>query len=245
VITVPTNTQKNFKKQMAQIQKQINEKAEEEVFSYIENDHIRSYYSPKKSRKVRNFSIGSIVFLMITAYSIYARIKPLSVIQKPDNLYQAAFERGNGAIFSSTVHKKIVEYLSSIRPFENKASGYLNNINIDFNKYVKDNRALLLSNLSVYKKRTEEISSSISNIEPPSEMSDYHKRLFDKINSIYYYFEVCERAAKKQKADDINIKINNINLCQKLLTAELLKVFDENGIKYEKTPDGIKYWYQD
>lgn len=241
---MPTETQKNFKKQMAKLQKQINSKSDEKIFSYIENDHIHNYYSPKKSRRVRNFSIMGILMFMLSMYGLYTRVKSTLDVQNPNSLNYRISSMEKAAGFSGISSREIYEYLEKVNPFEVEVSSYLTDISSNFNNYMNTNRELLLSSLSSYKKRTEGISSDIIKIEPPYELLEYHKKLFEKINSIFNYFEVCERAAKNQNAEDINFKISNINLSQKLLTAELLKVFDKNGIKYEKTEEGIRYWYQ-
>jgi hypothetical protein len=54
-----TKTQKHFEKQMKKIQKDASKNNNEPVYSYIEDDHITSYYAEKKLRN--SFSLFRVV----------------------------------------------------------------------------------------------------------------------------------------------------------------------------------------
>lgn len=69
---MPTNIQKNFKKQMREFQKRQKNKGDEGFYSYIERDYINNYYENKKRKRKFAISGAGIISLLILGWNIYA-----------------------------------------------------------------------------------------------------------------------------------------------------------------------------
>lgn len=258
-----TDTQKEFKKQMKELQKQKNNSDSNQFYSYVEKDYIDNYYTKKKKARIRNIGIASIIPLALGVYSIFTWIQPL--INEPSSINYLTSSnvsnnmQPNGNINPISLiktnklikkHEKIIDYISKIDSSDKEILDMLNQRFEEF-KNVQNNLTLKKSYIEMLqndKVRMKAIISEKVKLECPEEFSLHHNTVIEKYNTYYEQLLYLIDATKTNSQESIN-KINLLNDKIKLYAEQqiqaLLKGFDATNIKYEVKEDGnIRYWYK-
>lgn len=242
-----TETQKNFKKQMKQIGKEMSNKNKGEYFSYIENDHVESYYSPKKRKRIIAISLGSIIPIIWTGYCIFTWVRPLltGVNYNMPSISTKAISKN---FLYESKHTDIVTYLDTVKTNENKINAYLDLLKHDFNIIFKDQntRNTYIETNANLKKELENNIISLSSMEIPNEMEEYHATIKQKYETILEQTVYSLDIAKSVNVNNIpqlQFIIEKINLLQKQQFKQMTIAFDKVGIKYKQEGDTITYWY--
>ncbi|WFD09426.1 hypothetical protein [Tepidibacter hydrothermalis] len=108
-----TETQKNFRKQMKEIEKESKNKNQETFYSYIEKDHISGYYSKRKKKKIiiSSISLCSILIFLWNFYALSTWLNPVihSITNKniPTTVPVLSF--------NATKHKEVGGYLKQTK----------------------------------------------------------------------------------------------------------------------------------
>lgn len=245
-----TETQKNFKKQMAQLQKQKERSGKENThfFSYIENDHIEHYYQPKSKKKLAAISISSIISTLIILYSAFTWVQPFLRLRVP-SLPQTNTLTAVTQVPFQPSHINIVNYLDEIDKHDLKLSeinkGTLVNFSTLSNNINQRNTYLELNNIA--KAEIERTIISLENLKVPKDMSEHYSTVKSKYNIVYEEIIYCLEMAKSNNYNDIThlkFLVEKQNLLQKQQTQQLLNAFNKVGIKYEQNGTNINYWYK-
>lgn len=243
-----TQTQKNFKKQMAEIQKDMSKNDKGQFFSYIENDHIESYYKPRRNKKAVAISVSSIISFLVIGYSLFTWIRPLIIHSGSQfsTINSVTLLDNNGIIPQD--HKNIVVYLNHINKFDDKLNSYAKETTRDFNVILKDQntRNDFIEKNTMFKNDLENMIISLSKMQVPEEMTEHYSIVKAKYDNIFEEIIYCIDIVKANNTSDfthlkyLNEKENLLQLQQR---EQLISVFDKVGIKYEKDGNSIKYWY--
>jgi hypothetical protein len=217
---VETKTQRNFRKQMKEIQK---ERSGTEVYSYIEDRHVASYYQP---RSFIRRTAGSKVFMILFSICIIA-------------LFFLGFLRYNnqGAISA---------YLEEDRLLSLEVIAIMNdNINL-YNSTIKTkaNRQDFINKNAESRKRLESIYQIVASKKVNSALDEFHK-----LNIEYYKATLKQNAFLEQLLINPATNVKYIELEQASRMAQLYrwaalkKLLTENGIKFDENLDGSLTYY--
>lgn len=251
---MPTKAQKEFKKQMKDIQKDLDKNPKQQVFSYIENDHITSYYGKTKIKRNISISIGTIFTLIIAVYSIYTWFKPLfTYVKIPENINNQTYVQANvisGTNFTSkmdSTHKIVIEYLENVnavdRLYDELVKYYNASINLntdenDFKVKFVDKQNICIEKLNTLLNMQVILEAT----NHRNAVCEYYSILNEKLNFLVVNKGLVnpEDKAKVQEMDD---RINKLSI---LKQQYLLKMFTDVKIQYEVNPDGsVTYHYQE
>lgn len=251
---MPTKAQKEFKKQMKDIQKDLDKNPKQQVFSYIENDHITSYYGKRKIKRSISISIGTIFTLIIVVYSAYTWIKPLfSYVKIPENTNNQTYVQANvinGTNFTNKMDstpKIVIDYLENVNAvgklYDELVRYYNANINSntdenDFKVKFVDKQKICIEKLNTLKNM--QVIQEATNHR--NAVCEYYSILNEKLNFLVVNKGRVnpEDKAKVQEMDD---RINKLSI---LKQQYLLKMFTDVKIEYEVNPDGsVTYHYQE
>ena len=110
-----TKTQKNYRKQMRELQKELNNNSDTGFYSYIERDYIKGYYQKIKRKRIFiSAGVIGILTLLWNFYAIYTWINPIyySMTGKPCPLFIEPLtyrgrSTGNSEVFAALNPVKI------------------------------------------------------------------------------------------------------------------------------------------
>lgn len=265
---MPTDVQKNFKKQIREFQKQQKEKNRDKYYSYIEKDFISSYYEERKKRRKRIISGAGIISLLILFWNIYAgstwiNYLAYKIAGKP-LISEGILERMTGVSFTEMFDRKaskrkaIYRYLDSIKDINIDTKSINALIRYAGNQEFSDVIAGRLEEIETQKNDVSKFFIRLNSIDVPTEMEGYHKALTRQIE---LFLEMAEMIAEAFGDDNLSLRESNLNieerirLLQEINTRsqafnhynrlgqqELIRAFEQVGIKYEIADDGIRYY---
>ena len=266
---MPTDVQKNFRKQMREFEEQQKGKGREKFYSYIEGDFISNYYEERKKRRRRIISGASIISLIILIWNIYAGSTWVNYIAykitgKPLISREMFGEVSGGSLIEEIFDTKagrrraIYEYLDAVKDVNldmtalNAVIRYVENPNLS--------NAVLsgVKELEDKKNDVSEFLIILNSMSVPAEMEGYHKALTRKVELYLDMVEIMAKAfdnmnlnlgklalsieEQRQLVQEINAKGEAFNHYNQLERRELIKAFEEAGVKYEIEDDRINYY---
>lgn len=245
---MPTEVQRNFKRQMKEIEKELKKKKNEGFYSYIEGDYINSYYETrrKKQRIVKAVSITGLLIFLWNFYAISTWINPIFYSLTGKNLPTV-----NLFDFKGRKQKEVVEYLQVINTEEERIKILLQYRALDFiNAFI--NRPLSNEYYKEISEHALEIKNIISKVEtmnPPDEMKTYHQITLKKFYVCGEIFDLIFQIAEEKNIntnkliEKINTAIIDFNYFDLKSREELINVFNKIGMKYELSNGQIRYWW--
>lgn len=242
---MPTETQRNFKRQMRELQKET-QSENEEFYSYIEKDHIQNYYQDKpKRRSIRTtISIGSIILIIWNVYALSTWLLPQNI--KPKLVPAFAI---NNIKSTNSSQRDIAAYLQSVEEFNIRLNLLFERRNQVFSWGL--NAAEKTSNMKAMDEilyEAQSLVNELQKIKPPNIMMQYKELLIYKYSLAYKLFEVSKVAISASDSVIYNSQINKLNMLNLDMSTsndkvkqEMFRVFDEVGITYEIDGDKIRY----
>jgi hypothetical protein len=247
-----TKTQKNFKKQMREIQKDLSDKNQEEYYSYIEKTHIKNYYSINRKRKFITVSLASLLTILYFGYSLYTYLTPViryRSSQAVPAISRAVRDEPYSSGVTSAKYTKIVTYLDKITSYDRVIMPYLNITINEFNNTLnkKLDKTVFIQNSSSRIKQLENTNLLMADIKIPEEFKDFHMTVMNKFNTLLTEITFCTEAISNYNLSSSNTIRTLSEKADRLAREQrekLLKAFDSTGIKYEIEKDSIRYYYQ-
>lgn len=246
---MPTETQKNFKKEMREIEKEMKSKKQRIFYSFVKRDHISNYYEKKKTKKIiiSSISLGSIIFIMWNLYAISTWINPIFKIATGKNIYSVS-------IFSSLLgnkHKEIAEYLEQTKELESDLGIVMNDLGNGTNNtfQTESERDNYLNTLDIYEGQLNEKITNLEKIEPPQELENYHQDTLQllrySLDMIYYAYDIVS-SNDVESINEYNEVINQYNEQSHNRRLHLIKVFNEVKMEYKIMDDQtIEYTWKE
>jgi hypothetical protein len=219
-LNVANKTQRNFRKQMNQIQK---ERSGTEVYSYVEDRHVVSYYQP---RSFIRRTVGSNIFKIVLPICILA-------------LIFLGFQRYNN-------QGDISAYLDADRSLSLEANAIMyDSINL-YNSTIKNkaNQQDFINKNTESRIRLESIYQIVASKRVNSALDEFHK-----LNIEYYKTTLNQNAFLEQLLINPATNVKYIELEQASRMAQLYrwaalkKLLTENGIKFDENLDGSLTYY--
>lgn len=254
---MPTETQKNFRKQMQMLEKELNEDKEKQGFySYIERDYINSYYSKKGKKKaiITTISIGSILFVLWNSYAVLTWIAPV-VDSITEGKLKSLTGRGvayDGINYKDGVQQEVAYYLQGTNEINHQLIDYYKLRNDILDSALKsDSRKQYIQSLKTYTESVLGLIFQLQCIDPPAQMDNYHALVLSNYESSYKSFLYAEECLDTSD-NSINNCINKFNEavaeCNAIdiqVREEMLKVFNDIGMSYYEKDGLIHYsWKQ-
>jgi hypothetical protein len=215
-----SKTQRNFRKQMKEIQK---ERSGTEVYSYVEDRHVVSYYQPKSF--IRR-TAGSKVFKIGFSLCIIA----LVII----------------GLLRYNNQDTVIEYLGADRSLSLEVNAIMNdNINLyNFTIKSKANQQDFINKNAESRKRLESIYQIVVSKRVNSALDE-----FNKLN-IEYYKATLNQLAFLEHAlinPSAYVKYKEVEQASRMAQlnrrAALKKLLADSGIKFSEDPDGNITYY--
>lgn len=251
--SMPTETQKNFKRQMKEYQKSKANNSDQ-VFSYIENDMISDYYTQKPKRRLRKtIPIGTILILAIYfGLRIYGSIQPLLnkeiTINSNDLIATSLNNTINMNSSNSWETRELYAYIQKTDELNKQLNEKIN----EYNSAIKEYNENLITNkgyIQKVKSIRENIillKSEIGEIEVVEGMDEYYNACIYSFDSSIILMEkdvLYQETGDKKYIKERKAIIDGINEHKYDYRAALLKRFDELGIKYSVLEDGTIRYY--
>jgi hypothetical protein len=250
-----TKTQKEYKKQMEELQEQLStgNNKEQGFYSYLERDYINTYYDPKKKHRkqiITSISLFGIIALIMTALSMYSWLMNTVQPQNAKNLVSITHVLDHNV----GIHKEVGLYLQDIQYHKNKSSILLDYCIKNFNTSLenKTSQEVYFNTISDYSSQLRESINALNTMHHPTVMSDYHQIILQNFNTMDQIFILTLKIKNTNDATIINhdvAKINQLlsayNLSMHESTTKMILVFDEIDMRYKKNPDGqLQYWWK-
>ncbi len=227
---MPTKTQKEFRKQMKEIQRERLSKNNNEYYSYVARDKISSYYNKNVKRKM------SLIFKILIPILIVELVFAFFYYGNNNGLFDIKSNKSNkptSQIITSTTQRKIIDYIDMIQQFNTRID--------DLSKQVQD------IDINSYIEVINQIDAEINNLSVPDQVAGYHKYFIERISAykdFISYYQKYSDDRTQNNTDLLNESINRMNRSSTNERTALIKCFEQNGIKYEVQHDGsIRYWY--
>ena len=125
-----TKTQKNFKKQMKEIQKNASIENNEKYYSYIEKDYIDSYYKKRFKNKSVGISLFAVIIIVISGLFIALNMDKKKLIAED----QIIVNKSNSVIYNKKING-FVSYMNSVNSI-NKEVNFRKSIYGSFQTWV-------------------------------------------------------------------------------------------------------------
>jgi hypothetical protein len=164
-----TETQKNYRKQMRKLQKELNSSSDTGFYSYIERDHIKSYYQKRKKKRIFiSAGVIGILTLLWNSYAIYTWVNPIYYSMTGKNLpviHRVLDVQGKK-------HREIAGYLQSLKPGEDIHDKNLNYAILNLNEALqkKTDTTGYFADIAGYSEDVKRNILMVENIRPPAEM---------------------------------------------------------------------------
>jgi len=145
---------------------------------------------------------------------------------------------------------EVVNFLDSIKLFEQETNMCMQNSVQEFNTITLNDKTkcdLYIHSNTEYMSKIYSNNIRLKEMKVPIVMANYCVALSGKYSAIYEQMGECNNIASGfKKSSDVNFKISSDNIKAQITIqdAELLKVFDSVGIKYENNNGQVQYWYQ-
>lgn len=259
-----TNTQRNFKKEMDQIEREMKSKPTEGFYSYVEGDYINSYYTRKKKKreKIVKYSFISILILAVNVYALYTWLDPIiyhttghripRIERHIFNNSPKTHTQTNGANHvqagyqPNLKHIKADQYIQKIKVLMLDTNQMINYATDNFNK-AADNQNFKQEysiNLNKYKEEIQSFILELRAIIPPSEFSEYHKLNIDFYNTahevILIYLGNIRSNTRNFEMLSVLYERNNLRILE--IRQEILKGLDALSIEYEVIENSDSGW---
>jgi|GEM_PF-1198279 len=220
---IETDTQRNFKKQMKQLEKQ--------------KDYKNKYYlyderKPKKYRKIRNISISSVIVIIIVVYSLLNRINNTIRIPVKSFLYTDNILSG----ITSPDKNKTRNFIATVIELRKTQGELINYTNSIIESGTIDEEQIIETTYSVkdYLKTIHEYRDKLENEDFPEHMASFKEKNISLITSIDKYYDAYLKSLlnpKEKKYREIMSKeAKKINEYIKIIGTELERIInDYNG----------------
>lgn len=252
-----TQTQKNFKKKMRELEQELkqNKNNDKGFYSYIERDHIKSYYQKRDKKKIlTSISIGGLLIFVFIALFLASWVQPVADFQDINSNEAFLVSPKKPSSFMENKQKKIAEYLDSIRLNKKEYYEIMSYRSNYFASAVLkgENKEDYFINIEVNVKRLENIIKELGDVKPPKEMENCHKILKENfcIGSVILSntLEIKDMSQPKEinkRIKKISTLVNKINENNSIMMNGYEEVFKELGMRYEKIDNQIRYWYNE
>lgn len=213
-----TNTQRNFRKQIKELEKQKDYKSK--YYLYDER-------KPKKYRKIRNISISSVIIMIIMGYSLLGRINnllhiPLKSFNNTENTLYITPEKNITRDFITTIIElrktqvELIDYSNNISRLEFVDEEQI----IETTYIVKD-----------YLKTIHEYQDKLISIETSEHMESFKEKNISLIVSMDNYYEALLKSLlnpkEKEYRDTMSKEAKRINEYQKIINVELENIIND------------------
>jgi hypothetical protein len=242
-----TPTQKNYRKQMQEIQNELNKKEADEYYSFIENDHISNYYKAKKKKEVALFPF---VLIFIVVIGIYCYTNKNDIMNNMKNANYQGSLQGNAStnIYDTNKRRislfanqsKISDDIQFIDGLEEELREKVKNVN-----EIKDTDTLR-NHIEDMLNHVNYSLVEIGKREFQNECSDYVEAVINYFKEhIKYGTALQEYMLKKNKESNelINNRIEILNNLNNEQNKKIEELFERAGMSYYKTEDGYQYTY--
>jgi len=252
-----TDSQKNFRKQMKEVErenlnKQMNGEQNAPFYSHYKEDMITSYYEKKNTKKriFQGVSIASIVFILWNAFAIFSWLDLLF-----RNLTNMDLPIVSSILdFNIDEQRETVNYLKKLEAINEPVRNYLTYQTQIVEQYSsnstfdKNQRVVSLQNL--YEK-IDITKSTLNQIDVPTFLRPHKSLIVEQADTtlkLNNEMTLAMQATSKSSYDvhirNCNDAINEYNNINQRATQELISIFDRIGIEYEFTSNGLKYTYR-
>jgi hypothetical protein len=244
-----TETQKNYRKQMRELQKELNNNSDTGFYSYIERDYIKSYYQKRKRKRIFiSAGVIGILTLLWNSYAIYTWINPIyySITGKTLPVIHKALD------VQGKKHREIAEYLQSLKPGGDIHDKNLNYAIMNLNEVLQKqtDTSGYFADIAGYSEDVKKSILMVESITPPAKMREYHGMMLERLALCKDIFDEILRISNMNNENDINnciqeIKslINRYNETGKHSTQEMINVFESINMRYEFENGTIKCWW--
>lgn len=243
-----TETQKNFRKQMREIEKDAKNKDQEAFYSYIEKDHISGYYSKRKKKKViiSSISICSILIFIWNFYALSTWLNPIihSITNKSVPTTAPVLS------FNTAKHKEVGGYLKQTKEIDLKLKEFIEYVNQSLNKGFEneESKYTYLNTLNSYEVKFKEMIATLEEVTPPEELKNYHTYTIQLLNycvdMIFYSFDIVNSNNPESinKYYNLTTQFSSISHNRRI---DLIKVFNDIKMEYKILDDNtIKYMWE-
>lgn len=252
-----TETQKNFRKEMKEIEaenkrKQKNGEAEQPFYSHYRRDVVDGYYAKKKTgrRIVQGISITTLIFILWNSFAIYTWINPIyrSFMHSDIPVISQLFD-SNGV-----KQREAVAYIDSIKALIQPLEAYwsakdtvLSNIAVVPITDAQQRLAIL----EEQEQALQSVALSLQKVDAPEYMENHRQLQISMANTA---LTSCLRLMQAVQAPDVNAyktyiarsndAVTDYVLLTKQSQQELVRVFEEIDMEYEVTSTGIQFTYR-
>lgn len=214
-----TDTQRNFKKQMKELEKQK---------GYKNKYHLYEERKPKKYRKIRNISISSVIVFIIVGYSLLNRIN--KIIHIPTK----SFITTESTLSKDTTpgKNKIRDFIVTVIELRKTQGELINYSNSIIESGVIDEEQIIETTYAVkdYLKMIHEYRDKLENADVSGHMAGFKERNLGLIVSIdnYYnaYLKNLLNPKEKEYREIMSKEAKKINECIKIIDTELESIIN-------------------
>jgi hypothetical protein len=253
-----TDSQKNFRKQMKEIeeetkQKQLNGDSEDQFYSYYKRDLIDNYYTrPSPKRRIfKGFSFVFLAFVLWNSYAIFTWINPVyrNVTSNDIPLISKIFDN------KGVQHRETAKYLSSLGEANVSISNYSSDLKSVLNAIPKNlvgYKEKRIEVLEQFQMKLQRSTLALQQTDKPDFLNDFHVLKVEQAN---FAIQICTQLILAEKSKDESTynkyieRYNELSMQynQAAMKAqqELVAVFEKIGMDYQIDSAGvISYRYK-
>lgn len=225
-----TETQKNFRKQMKELEKETKHMEAPETYSYIHKDFVSSKVKYRR-RKVITLS-GILTFLALGLY-----------------LYTNA--AGLTSMFSGRNQGEVVSYIESMDAIESSFEKVMDRLDINLSALDTDTKAnsQALVDLGGCKSEIQTVIEDLKDLKTPEDLKKLKQSNLNRYNYTALAIDAYIRGYTNRSSADIDqgdSYLDKYDAENELQNQILISIFKKYSIEYKVESDGsITYWYND
>jgi len=238
---MPTETQKNFRREIKKLENEIRKRHEEDI--YHEN-----YWEPKNRYKTFNFKKAG--FVVISLFLLVLLIQQeMGVFTTATNSKSAEKQKVHLYVTNSNTKRAIYDYLEWFKHIQFRKVEMFENINgalksLNSNELSKTEFLNELDNIKEY---VFQIQRDVIYQKNPVEVQELHNLLMAEMEAYLYGLEHLHKGVAQNSQEDLKhyyAYFEEGREKNKKYIDEIISVIERVGIRYERHEKGVHYWIE-
>lgn len=249
---MPTETQKNFRKEMNQHINEKNETKNSSYFSYIENDFIDDYYTIKKKRR-RKIYAGSFIAVIILFISMHSQIFAMTnmiskiVFNKSVSIPTISASFLSNQKYDFVIVTEYMKFIKAIHAQNDVFAKETASLKSNFDSKVITKNIYLLELRNIKEKYLQNYLDLkvFSEKNLPRGFEKYNVVILKQLSSEAHYIDsimIYAENPTQNNFNQLNADVHEINYYSDEIYNELQAVFDALNIEYETGDDKIIHY---